>query len=341
MEPNRERVWVGLFVVVAIAVLSATAVAVWGGFSRNGVSYRAYFKFSGGVQAGTAVRYGGLRVGTVRRVQVDPGNSSRIEVELVVNPGTPIKTDSIARPSSLGPLSDNYIEISTGTQQAALAPPGGVLNSAEPFGLAQIGDTVQDLIPQIERVLDKLTLNLDSLQATLGRADDLLNDRNRANLGQALERANDLLNDGNRAKLSESLESVNQMLNDSRPKVSTSLTRISDATTRLTPLLDDVSRATSRADDLLSRLDSVLLENRGDLRESVSELRGMLTKSTTAVDQLQRLMNQNASNIDEILENMRLSAENLRTLTEAVKSNPSTLIRGVNAKDRKPGDLRK
>ena len=31
MTPNRERVWVGLFVVIAVAVLSGTAVAVWGG----------------------------------------------------------------------------------------------------------------------------------------------------------------------------------------------------------------------------------------------------------------------------------------------------------------------
>jgi ABC-type transporter Mla subunit MlaD len=84
MTPNRERMWVGLFVVVAIGVLSVTTVAVWGGLGRTGVSYRTYFKFSGGVQAGTTVRYGGLKVGTVQSVQVDPGNSTRIEVSLVV-----------------------------------------------------------------------------------------------------------------------------------------------------------------------------------------------------------------------------------------------------------------
>jgi len=340
MTPNRERVWVGLFVVIAIVVLSVTTVAVWGGFRRAGVSYRTYFKFSGGVQPGTAVRYGGLRVGSVQRVQVDPGNSSRIEVDLVVEPGTPIKTDSVAKPSTLGPLSDNYIEISTGTAEAALAPPGGIIQSTEPFGIAQIGDVVQEILPQVERVLEKLTISMDSLQATLGRADDLLNDRNRANMGQALARANDMLNDNNRAKFSESLEGVNQMLKESRPKLNSSLTNLSEASERLNPLLANFDKATSRADELLTRLDSVLLENRGDLRESVTELREVLRKSTTAVDQLQSLMDHNAPNIDEVLQNMRLSAENLRVLTEALKSNPSTLIRGVNARDRKPGDLR-
>src|SRR5690242_138345 len=115
MTPNRERVMVGAFVVIAAAVLSVTTVAVWGGLGRSGVSHRMYLKFSGGVQPGTAVRYGGLRVGSVQSVRVDPNDSTRIEVGFIVDRDAPIKTDSVARLSSLGFLSDYYIEISTGT----------------------------------------------------------------------------------------------------------------------------------------------------------------------------------------------------------------------------------
>ena len=341
MTPNRERVWVGLFVVIAVTVLAGTTVAVWGGLGRSGVSHRAYFKFSGGVEPGTAVRYGGMRVGAVSGVRVDPGDSTRIEIDLVVDPGTPLKTDSVARISTLGPLSDSYIEISTGTESAALAPPGGVLNSVESVGLAQLGDTIQSLVPQIRDALDKLTLTLDSLQTTAGLANDVLDDRNRSNLGQALAGANDLLNDRNRSNLAESLNNLNRMLTDSRPQVSRSLTSINDATARLVPLLDDVKKTSARADQMLSNLDSVLAENRPDLRVSVSELRAVLANSTTVVDQLKDVMNQNAGNIYDILENMRVSAENMRSLTETIKSNPSSLIRGVSVKDRKPGGIPK
>src|SRR4051812_14225610 len=178
MTPTRERVWVGLFVIIAAALLAGTAVAVWGGIGRTGVAHRIYLKFSGGVQPGTAVRYGGFRVGSVRRVQIDPADSTRIEVDLVVDPGTPLKTDSIARLSSLGPLSDYYVEISTGTERSALAPPDTVLKSVESVGLAQMGDTIQTLIPQVQDTLGKLTLDLDALQTTVVRANDLLNDSN-------------------------------------------------------------------------------------------------------------------------------------------------------------------
>jgi len=340
MAPNRERVWVGLFVVIAAAVLAVTAVAVWGGMSRDGATYRAYFTFSGGVQPGAPVRYGGLRVGRVQSVRVDPEDSSRIELVLMVDPGTPIKVDSVARPSSLGPLSDNYIEISTGAQNSALASPGSVLKTSEPFGLAQLGDSVQALLPQIERVLDKFTVSLDQLQLTLGRADDLLNERNRANLEQALVQFKDALNDANRAKLADSISRLDQMLKDSEPKVSTALTRLSDATGRFNPLLDDITKTSAHADQVLSSFESLVTENRPDLRASVTELRAVLTQSTEAMNQLQRILDQNGPNLDEIVDNLRQSAENIRTLSESVKSNPSTLILGVNARDRKPGDAR-
>ena len=195
MTPDRERVLVGLFVVVAAAILSVTTLAVWGGMGRSQISHRLYLKFSGGVQPGTPVRYGGLRIGTVRGVRIDPDDSTRIEINFAVDRDAPIKTDSVARLSSLGLLSDYYIEISTGTPQAARAVPDSVLRSTETTGLASIGDTIDSLVPQIHAALDKLTLNLEGLQTTISSANDLLNGSNRANIRQALARANDLLSD--------------------------------------------------------------------------------------------------------------------------------------------------
>jgi phospholipid/cholesterol/gamma-HCH transport system substrate-binding protein len=337
MTPKGERVWVGLFVVIAAAVLSATAVAVWGGMGRSGIAHRTYFKFSGGVQAGTAVRYGGMRVGTVQKVQIDSDDPSRIAIDLVVEPGTPLKMDSVARLSSLGPLSDSYIEISPGTAAATLIPPGGVIKSVESLGFAQLGDTIQAMVPQVNEALEKLTQDLDGLQTTVMRVNDLLNDNNRSNIGQALARANDLLNNNNRSNVAASLNNLNQLLADTRPKVAVGLTNINDATARLAPLLDEVKKTSTRANQLIANLDSMLAENRPDVRVSVSELREVLANSTTAVDQLQGIMNQNTANIYEILENMRLSSANIRTLTETVKRSPSSLIRGVKAQDRKPG----
>ena len=335
----RERTLVGLFVLIAGGLLFGTMLAVSGGIGTSSVSHRAFFKFAGGVQPGAPVRYGGLTVGKVERVRVDPENTTRIEIQLAVDRDAPLKTDSVAKISTLGPLTDNYIEVSTGTQRAALAPPGSVLPSAEAFGLPQLGDAAQALMPEVQKALQTLNHNLDDLQVTIARANDLLNDRNRASIGSSLNNIDRLVADA-RPKVTESLNNLNGLLDDARPKVATSLTNVRELTAKLAPLLDDVKTATARANDTLAHVDSTLVDNRPDIRASVIGLRDTLTKSTALLDQLNQTLDQNSANIDELLDNIRMSTENLRSLTETLKQAPASLIRGMKVVERKPGDIR-
>jgi len=241
----------------------------------------------------------------------------------------------VAKISTLGPLTDNYIEIATGTQQAAPAAPGSALRSEEAFGLPQLGDAAQAMLPDIHNALQKLNQGLDGLQVTIARANDLLNDRNRASIGSSLDNVNHLVAEA-RPKVTDSLNNLNGLLNDARPKVSTSLTNVEDLTrelnAKLGPLLDQVKSATAQANDTLSHVDSTLLENRPDIRASVVSLRDTLA-------QLNQTLDQNSANIDELLDNIRMSTENLRSLTETLKSAPAALIRGMKVTERKPGDI--
>src|SRR5579859_7144563 len=118
MTPAREKVLVGLFVVVAAGLLFGAALTIAGGFGVSRTPYRSYFKFAGGLQSGAAVRYGGLSVGKVDRIRVDPDDSTRIEVDFSVNKDTPVGVDSVVRITALGLLSDNYLEISPGQRNA-------------------------------------------------------------------------------------------------------------------------------------------------------------------------------------------------------------------------------
>src|SRR2546428_10193194 len=101
MTPNRERVLVGLFVVIAAAVLSVTTVAVWGGMRRSGVSHRLYLKFSGGVQPGTPVRYGGVGGGAVQIIVGGSSGSTRKEVQCIVHFRAPHKTCQVCPPANV------------------------------------------------------------------------------------------------------------------------------------------------------------------------------------------------------------------------------------------------
>ena len=319
MNSKREQAWVGLFVLIAAALLIGTVLAVAGTFSVSGVSHRAYFKSAGGLLPGATVRYAGMKAGRVESVRVDPQDSTRIEVAFTVGHAIPVKTDSVAKITSLGPLDENYVEVGTGTKEAPLAPPGSEVKSVATVGIADLGDMIGNLAPVAQQVLQNLNQRLTELQVTVARVNDLLNDRNRTNV-------------------SEGLGTLNAMLAEDRPKVSATLANVQTASAKIIPLLDDLKRTMKEANDALSHVDSVVLENRQDVRTAVVELKQTLLSASSLMEQLKNTMDRNTDNIDEILVNLRITTENAKQLTEALKTRPSVLIRGDTVKDRKPGE---
>ena len=319
MNSKREQAWVGFFVLIAAALLIGTVLAVAGTFSVSGVSHRTYFKSAGGLLPGATVRYAGMKAGRVESVRVDPQDSTRIEVAFTVGHAIPVKTDSVAKITSLGPLDENYVEVGTGTKDAPLAPPGSEIKSVPTVGIADLGDMIGNLAPVAQQVLQNLNQRLTELQVTVARVNDLLNDRNRTNV-------------------SEELGTLNAMLAEDRPKVSATLTNVQTASAKIIPLLDDLKKTMKEANDALSHVDSVVLENRQDVRTAVVELKQTLLSASSLMEQLKNTMDRNTDNIDEILVNLRMTTENAKQLTEALKTRPSVLIRGDTVKDRKPGE---
>jgi phospholipid/cholesterol/gamma-HCH transport system substrate-binding protein len=319
MNSKREQTAVGFFVLVAAALLIGTILMVSGTFSSGGVAHHTYFKSAGGLLPGVAVRYGGMKAGKVEAVRVDPKDSTRIEIDFSVQRGIPVKTDSIAKISSLGALSDNYLEIGTGTKGGQLAAPGSELKSVETLGIGDLGDMIGSLTPVANQVMQTLNQRLTEMQVTIARVNDLLNDKNRQNIGNSL---------GN----------LNGMLAEDRPKISGSLTNVQAASARLAPLLDDLKATMNQANDTLSHVDSLVVENRQDIRTIVVELKGTMLNAQALVEQLKNTTDNNTDNIDQIFENVRVTTENMKVLTDSLKTNPAVLIRGNNGKDRKPGD---
>jgi phospholipid/cholesterol/gamma-HCH transport system substrate-binding protein len=318
MNSTREQALVGIFVLVAAALLIGTLLAVSGTFSSGGVPYRTYFKSAGGLVPGAVVRYGGMEAGKVDAVHVDPNDSTRIQVDFRVRQNIPVKTDSVAKISALGALSDNYVEIGTGTKDGQLAPPGSELKSAETLGIGDLGDMIGSLTPIANQTMQTLNQRLTEMQATIARVNDVLNDKNRANIGNSL---------GN----------LNGMLAEDRPKISASLTNVQTATARLAPLLDNLKDAMDQANTTLEHVDSLVVENRQDIRTTVVELRETLLTASSLLDRLKNTVDNNTDNIDQIIVNIRATTENMKELTELLKANPSVLIRGNTGKDRKPG----
>src|SRR3954452_987650 len=167
MKSRREPVWVGTFVLAAVAVLVLVVMSVSGTFSKTGVPYRAYFKFASGLVPAAPVRYGGFLAGRVETLRVDPQDSTRIEIEFRLRHDIPVKTNSLAKITALGALGEYYLEATTGTKDAPMAPPGSVLQSKELVALADLGDMIGGVVPSANLVLTTLNDRLGEMKVTI------------------------------------------------------------------------------------------------------------------------------------------------------------------------------
>jgi phospholipid/cholesterol/gamma-HCH transport system substrate-binding protein len=319
MDAKREQALVGLFVLVASGLLIAVVFLLSGWFTAGDVPFRAYFKNAGGLEPGSEVHYaGGPSIGRVKKVENDPQDPTRMEVDFAVHPSVPVKVDSKATITSNSPLGDNFLEIEPGTPAAPRADSGATLQAKDYTSLDDIKETIASLGPKATELIDNLNDRVVSLKETLDRVNDLLDSQNRANI-------------------SGSLASINGMLKEDRPAIHSTLDHMNDASAKLSPLIDDFRKTSAQANDAIKNLDAALAEDRPDLHESLETLRRTLASAQSLTDQLDRTMGANAENLDEILENLKHITENMTEFTDTIKTRPYTLIRASSPKPHEPG----
>jgi len=322
MGTKSEQAMVGLFVLIAAAVLIATVFVLSGAFAGSASSYRAYFPFAGGLEPGATVRYaGGPKVGRVEKLQLDAKDASRIEITFSVKSGLPVKTDSHVKIMSLSPLGENHLEIVPGSDKAALAATGSILPSDSYVDFNALTARINDLAPQAQQLLKTLNDRAGELKVTVDRINDLMSDQNRANLAGTLA-------------------DTRGMIAENRAPVKATVQHLNSATEKLEPLLQDLRKTSAQANETLSHVDSLIGENRADVRQAVVELRKSLTTITDLTGKLDQTLDVNSENIDELLENLRHVSQNLKEFTNTIKTRPYTLIRSSTPREHKTGEPR-
>jgi len=317
MDARGEQAAVGLFVIIAAALLIVTVFALGGAFSSSPVTYRAYFPFVGGIEPGATVRYaGGPKIGRVEMLRIDPKNPALMEMTFSVKQGIPVKTDSKVRIMSMSPLGENHVEVIAGTAQAA--PPGTTLPSDPYIDFNAITAQINNIAPQAQELLKNLNQRTEELQLTIQRVNDLLNPQNQANL-------------------TATLANTRGMLEENRPNIKSSLAQVESASHKLAPLVDDLRKTSAEANKAIGHLDELLAEDKPEIHSALLDLRQNLAQLQQLTGQLNSTLDTNSENIDELLENMRHASENLRQFTDIIKTRPSTLIRSSTPKEHKPG----
>ena len=149
---------VGAFVLVLGAVLIAGVLwlASGGAWQKKYELYLAIEDESvAGLNLNAPVKYNGVDVGKVRKIELDTVNPNRVNLLFAIEQGTPVKEDTIAVLKTQGLTGIAYVELSGG---AATSPPL-IASAGNVYPLIR---TKPSLGARLENVLTNVLTKLDS-----------------------------------------------------------------------------------------------------------------------------------------------------------------------------------
>ena len=309
---------VGLFVLSSLLIFLGTFVYV-GQLRVVRIPYKTYFTFAGGVDRGSPVRFGGMRVGTITAIRQWREDPTKIEVLLELREGVPVNADSVAMLTSLGLLGDKYLEITTGSNKARRLPPGSIIPSTEPVSLDELAKQASALIPAVQATLQDVQKNLDQLtgnaEAVLANVQSMTSPQNQRNFTLLLANARELLD-------------------KESPQIDRVLRNLEQASSQASDALNAVQTAARTANDTFGNANRNIEEIRAPIQMELTELQRAISDARRLIADLSTVVASNRHNISDTLENFHEASENLRELTASVRQRPWMLLRGKPVPDR-------
>ncbi len=299
---------VGAFVLVLGAALVAGILwlaAGLGGKETMG-RYQAVIQESvAGLNVDAPVKYLGVDVGKVSRISINPQNSEQVQLQFLIERGTPIKRDSVAVLKTQGLTGIAYVELSGGS---ASSPPLLAGHDEAPPTIpfkpslsARLESVVGNVLANVDRVSDNLNAVFNSenqLALKTVLADVALLSRALAEQQPALTAA---IQDGARTA---------RLAAKAGTKLEPMFDRITGSAQALQRMADVAGAASARAAVAVDAAAS-----------------GVQQAGSETLPELQRLMAE-----------LQLLAASLRELTEQTATSPSSLLLGGPAQRPGPGE---
>ena len=320
---------VGLLLLVGLGAFGT--ILLWlNRITPGETSYRAIIEFAnaGGMQKGSVVRFRGVKVGTITKVQ--PGTNA-IDVEIQINsPDLIIPSNSLIEANQSGLISENIIEI---TPKGYL--PGKL--SAKPLDKDCNSSLI---ICNGSRLRGTIGISVDELmrQSTIFAA-QYSNEKFYKNVNRTLETSANAA--ANIADLSKDLQDLSKTfkgqisvfsgtastLQRSTAQLTTTATKTAD---QLGTTAKDFSITAKQANRLLTNLDNLITTNRSSLvgtlnsmTETSNQLRQTVTSLSPAINRLTQ--GQLLTNLETLSANAAEASVNLKDASKTL-NDPKNIV---------------
>jgi phospholipid/cholesterol/gamma-HCH transport system substrate-binding protein len=165
MEADKRYFLEGLFVIALTAAAVLAFVWLSKAGDRDDLLYRVHFAESvSGLALGEPVKFQGVDVGTVKAMAVDLADPRRVQVDLRLRRGTPVRTDTHAVLRLKGLTGNLFVE----------------LTGAGPSAKDLIAATPAGQVPEIPADKSSLATAIDLLPEVLGKLSAIATDTSQA-----------------------------------------------------------------------------------------------------------------------------------------------------------------
>ncbi len=323
MESKAHYAFIGAFVLIVF--VGALCFIAWLSNAQFDQQYDEYeVVFNGpvrGLSQGSEVRFSGLRVGEVTKLNLDPKDSSAVIAHIEVGPETPVHTNSYAQLEPLGLTGLSYIQIFSGGEEFPLLKE---LPGRGPY-------RIPGRMSQIDNFIDSGGSLIEGAQAALGRVNVTFSPEAIEDFHGILRNINQITYNLRETSIDPDLiETVLKTFAEAAEGVTAAAAAVDIAAEEFDVLVkDDIRKLLLRSQESMEALDKAL----GSIDGAAIGSQGLITDARDAIN---RLSNSGLTDVEETLDGIRRVVDSLSRIADELERNPVQFVAG---KDRQTVEL--
>ncbi|OSS42229.1 putative ABC transport system periplasmic substrate-binding protein [Desulfurella amilsii] len=297
METKPNYILVGAFVIVLSAAI--VIILLWLFGYRANESYKTYLiltKYSvNGLSQNSLVKYKGVNVGSVEKIDIDPNNPEIVRIFIKVKSNIPIKTDTIASVSVQGLTGLASIDLTGGTKNAPS------LESVDHHEYPIIKSKMSEL----QKISQALPSLLDSANTLIKSMSEVFNENNRQQISSILK---------NTDKVSKELF--------------VELSNLNSTINKTNEAMDSIKQAGQSAKDAFlstNKLIESLQESSKNLAQISLNLNQLISENK---NQVNYFTHESLYNLNKLIEEVNKTTKTTNALINELRSNPSYILYG-------------
>ena len=290
----KEEIKAGIIVVSSFLALSALVVLIGGShFFEKLDRYTVKITNATGLEVGSQVKLGGVRVGSVTAIKEPAGPGKRVTIEIGIKQGTPVYNGTRAMITQNGFVGDIFMLLAVDRTTDGRITPGGEIPAEESPDFAQImarldglSQTVEGLVKDVDKLFSPK--NLGEIERLIGNTNKAVVDGS-ANIGKVA------------SSLKATADKLEIVLGEVEDLVKTNKPEVADL---IKKAREDLDRA-------------------GDMIRSLDAAARSAQKTTGSVG---RAIDQQAAGRGNLVDTLTRTAEDLQDLLQEVKQKPWSVI---------------